>query len=79
MALPSLALFVGVLALFAGVGIKGATENNTPEVGVGASNIENGSPVDLMPVGVAVIETSLSSMPNAEQAIMKPNTWQLSA
>jgi hypothetical protein len=47
-------------------GIKGGSSIVTaavaPEVGVGASNIESGSPVVAVPVGVAVIETGLSWM-----------------
>ena len=65
-----------------GVGIKGGSVKDTasvaPEVGVCTSNIESGSPVDAMPVGVAVTETSLSSMPDPAQAVMKPirdNIW----
>jgi hypothetical protein len=58
-----------------GVGIKGGSVKDTafvaPEVGVCASNIESGSPVDEMPVGVTVMETSLSSIPSPAQAVVK--------
>jgi hypothetical protein len=57
-----------------GVGIRGGSVKDTassvaPEIGV---YIESGSPVDAMPVGVTVRETSLSSMPDPAQAVMKP-------
>ena len=39
-----------------------------PEVGVATSKMENGSPVDEIPVGVAVIATWLSSSPNSAHA-----------
>ena len=52
-------------------GIKGGnsavTAADDPAVGVGASNIESGSPVVAVPVGVAVIETALSRIRCAAQ------------
>lgn len=59
------------------VGTKGGTTRAvtatvSPEVGVGASKGESGSPVDARPVGVAVIETALSTISNAAQPIEKP-------
>ena len=60
-----------------GVGIKGGSVKDTafvaPEAGVCTSNIESGSPVDEMPVGVTVMVNSLSSMPSPAQADMKPS------
>ncbi len=54
--------------LAARVGSKGfswaVTAFVAPEVGVDTPKMENGSPVDAIPVGVAVIEMSLSSSPN---------------
>jgi hypothetical protein len=58
----------------AAVGIKGGrrpvTATVSPAVGVGTSNIENGSSVEV-PVGVAVMDTPLSWISNAEQAPAK--------
>jgi hypothetical protein len=61
--------------LSAGVGIKGGipavTAVFSPAVGVGASKIESGSPVDGTPVGIAVTLTGLSSKPKPAQESMK--------
>jgi hypothetical protein len=58
-----------------GVGIRGGSVKDTasvaPGVGVCNSNVESGSPVDAIPVGVTVTETSLSSMFDPAQAVMK--------
>src|SRR6266702_2787815 len=48
-------------------GTKAVTTAVAPEVGVCGSKRESGSPVDEMPVGVAVTVTSLSTMPKVAQ------------
>jgi hypothetical protein len=48
-------------------GNSAVTAAVAPEVGVGASKIESGSPVVAVPVGVAVIETALSRIRCAAQ------------
>ena len=64
------------------VGSKGifsiVTAFVAPAVGVIGSKIENGSPVDAIPVGVAVMETSLSTNPNPAHAASNStrNPWR---
>ena len=57
------------------VGSKGSgwrvTAAVSPGVGVTDSKKESGSPVDAIPVGVAVIDMSSSSIPNAPHASSK--------
>jgi hypothetical protein len=69
LALPMLTLIPG------GVGIKGGSTEVTaavaPEVGVGTSNGESGSPVDAAPVGDAVTGMLSSSMLYASQLVRK--------
>ena len=55
---PELAVTVG------SKGVAWAIPAPLPEVGVTAEKTENGSPVDAIPVGFAVIEISLSTNPN---------------
>jgi hypothetical protein len=61
--------------LVACVGSNGSSPAVTafvaPAVGVAGSKIENGSPVDAIPVGVAVTEMSLSTNPNPAHASSK--------
>ena len=75
-ALGPAALPFGFGVLIPDVGYKGGRRSVTatvaPAVGVGASKTASGSPVDETPVGEAVTEMALSTMPNAEQALSKP-------